>query len=234
VIQVKFSDKISALQDAGFTIRYVERSEWTRYGTHDSDGWHESTTVRETCPAYISYSDVHGTPTEFPCRAYVDLSSIARGDDQAGQTTTTDRSNYRSLRREFPDMFTDTSYSNVDVLGAMIGNLSDEVIGIVCGLQTDYSTFDESDVSELESEEITESWDQYVSSDIGSEIRQAMSDEGDAWDALSDEAQRAMFWRAVETSESYPEHDGHDIRWTYDAIVTAIAAELGVFEFLTA
>ena len=231
---MKLQDKISALSDAGFPIRYVERSTWTRYGTHDSDGWHESTTVREMCPAHVSYSDVHDTPTEFPCRAYVDLSSVARGDDTAGQTTTADRSNFRSLMRDYPDTFSPASYANVDTLGAMVGNLDDDMIGILTGLATDYPLYDESDLSELESEEITESWDQYVSSDIGSEVRRAMSDEGDAWDAMSDEAQRDMFWRAVEKTDSYPEHDGHDIRWTYGPVVTAIAAELGVFTFLTA
>ncbi len=227
--KVKLQDKIKILKSAGFPIRFVERSEWAPYPAPVG-----TMTVRETHPRYVSYSDVHERPTQFPCRAFADLGSIARGEDTAGQTSTVDRSNYRSLRRDFPEMFTDTSYANVDSLGAFIGNLSDDVTETLVSLRTEYPLYDESDLSELESEEISDSWDAYVSWDLASEIRKAMSDEGDSWDAMSDDAQRAMFWDAVEATESYPEHDGLDVRWEYDAIVTEIAEKLGVFLMLPA
>jgi hypothetical protein len=166
-----------------------------------------------------TYQDYPGEGTE----PYVDLSRVGRGEDQAGQTTTLDRSNFRSLIRDYPDTFTTISYSNVDALGAFITDLSDELVSILAGLVTDYPVYDESDMSELEDGEITESWAQYVSADIRSEIQ------SDRWDSLTDEGQCNMFWFAVTHLGIYPEHDGHDVLWTqhYAAIAAEIDKRLG-------
>jgi hypothetical protein len=37
-----------------------------------------------------------------------------------------------------------------------------------------------------------------------------------------------MFWAAVEATDSYPEHDGLDVRWRYDAIISDLANRLDV------
>ena len=83
--------------------------------------------------------------------------------------------------------------------------------------------------AELESEEITESWDQYVQADLTSEINGDLFPEiADLWDGMTGDDQRTMFWSVVSDLDIYPEHDGLDIRWTqhYAAIVEAIDTKL--------
>jgi len=169
----------------------------------------------------------HNGPTSH-ARAYVDLSKVAKGEDTADQSSTVDRSNYRSLMRDYPDVWLPIGYSNVNALGAYVANLSPELTEILTGLVEQYPVYDESDMCELESDEITESWAQYVQADLTSEIHRAHCDEGDAWDALSEDAQREIFWTTVESTDSYPEHNGHDVLWRYDAIITELAVKLGV------
>jgi hypothetical protein len=176
-------------------------------------------------PCYEFY--YHRDPLE-GTRAFADLGRIGRGDDTAGQTGSVSRSNYRSLMRDYPDIWTPVSYSNVDALGAFVSDLPDEVIDILTGLADQHPIYDEDDMSALESEEIAESWDQYVRSDLTSEIYRVHPDEGDAWDALTSDQQRDMFWSAVEATDSYPEHSGLDVVWRYDAIVTELAERLNV------
>jgi hypothetical protein len=227
-------DKIDALcqtfgKDA---IKYARRGEYDRASWSDPDAyliWH----AFDRCPSYISYSDVGtDTPGGYDgtfTRAYVDLGNVARGEDAYGQTTTLDRSNFRSIMRDYPDMFTPTSYSNTDSLGAYVGNLTEDVISELCGLVTGYPVYDESDMSELESDEITESFDSYVRRDITCEIAESHRD---TWEfLLTPDEQESAFWSAVTAADYYPEHDGHDVCWRYedfmpqllDAIETASA-----------
>jgi hypothetical protein len=195
-------NKIDQLRRADFSIKYTDRL------TDDE------TFIR---PTRLYDYQLDGTV------AYADLGRVARGEDYYDQTSTVDRSNYRSLMRDYPEFFTPISYTNVDSLGAFVSVLTDELVGILTGLVEQYPVYDESDLSELESEEVTESWDQYVSSDIRREMSETALD---MWDELADDTQREMFWTAVEATDSYPEHDGHDVCWRYDAIVRHITEQL--------
>lgn len=233
--KMSLADKIQALTDTfgPSAIRYGYRADWhPHYSASLSDPVQGHWTFKEKCPPYLSYSEVHSYPEE-NVRIFIDLGSIGRGEDTADQASTIDRSNYRSLRRDYPDTFTDISYGNVDVLGAFIGNLSAELISVLCGLHSDYPLYDESDLDELESEEISESWDQYVQSDLTSEIYRAHADEGDSWDALTPDQQSEMFWAAVEATDSYPEHNHHEVCWKYDAIISELADRLNVLPAMT-
>lgn len=204
-------------------IRYADRADYRPNGdplvhrgySYEVPG---SWVARERCPSYVSYRDVHDSPEE-NTRVYVDLSAVARGEDDFDQTSTVDRSNFRSLIRDYPDTFTPTSYSNVDALGAYIGNLSEDVISILCSLVNDYSLYDESDLSELEHEEITESVGQYALYDIGRDLPDSHVDQ---WQIMTDDVQERLFWAAVQVSDYYPEHDGCDVRWSYEAIMPAL------------
>jgi hypothetical protein len=69
---------------------------------------------------------------------YADLTSVGKGEGQAGQSSTVDRSNFRSLQRDYPDTFTPVSYSNVNALGAFVADLDDDLTGILTGLRSDY------------------------------------------------------------------------------------------------
>ena len=221
-------DKIDRLRGL-FDIRYVEAYTFRNVGTWSHPEYVSD--LREVHGGSVSYSDVLNTPTDVPCRVYVDLSRVARGDDYYDQTSTLDRSNYRRLMEDYPDAFTPTSYSNVDSLGAYVGNLSEDLIETLTGLVTDYPAYDDSDMSELESEEITESWDQYVRSDIGLEIPEKYQDQWDDLDELDipatdtepmREKKAEVFWDACQASDYYPEHSGLDIHWDYDKIMEAL------------
>lgn len=193
------------LKSAGFPVRYAWRP--------------------DELQDYITWFDVQDYPAD-GYEPYVDLSSVARGEDAAGQTTTLARSNFRSLVRDYPDSFTRVSYSNVDALGAFVADLTDELTGILVGLAEQYPLYDESDLSELESDEITESFEQYVRYDIRDLIDPAGLE---TWDGdLDDLAQRELFWSAVDGLDIYPEHDGLDVHWSihYPAIGAEISKRL--------
>ena len=207
-------ERIDRLQRAGFRVFYV-RAE-----------------PREIEYGYLS--PYGHTGYALPgSRAYVDLGDVASDaednyyDGFTGSTIS--RSNYRSLNRDYPETFTRISYSDSNSLAALVAHLTDEHVSILCGLKVDYPLYDESDLSELESEEISESWGQYVQADLTSEINSSLAEEiSDLWDELSDDDQRTMFWSVCDDLDIYPEHDGHDIHWTahYPAIVEAIDSKL--------
>jgi len=198
------------------SIRYADRASWhIGYERNAVDHW----TFYDRCPRYVSYSEVHSYP-EIMTRAYVDLTDIGKSECQAGQSTTLDRSNFRKLTEDYPDTFTPTAYSNVDVLGAYVGNLPEDVIDILCGLKTDYRVYDEEDMSALESEEETESYEQYAKSDLASEI--AGTHTADMWDALDDATQESMFWQAAQECDYPCEHDGYSANWDYGKMAGAL------------
>lgn len=160
---------------------------------------------------------------------FADLGHIARGEDTADQSDTVQRSNYRRLAEDYPEALVRISWANTDTLGAFLSDLSPELAEVLGNLGDQYPIYDESDLSELESEEITASWDQYVQADLTSEIRALLSEDiADLWDELPDDDQRGMFWSVCEALDIYPEHDGLDVRWTvhYPAIVEAIDTRL--------
>lgn len=201
------SGKIVTLQAAGFPVTYVDRAD-------AADG---------TVPPYGHYH--HRAPAP-GLAAYVDLRDVAR-DDDGSQTTTVDRSNYRSLMDDYPDAFTPISYTNMNVLGAFVSDLTDELTHTLAGLRDEHPVYDEADLETLESDEITQSWDQYASADIASMIYDH-GDTTDAWDALTADQQRDLFWQVCVALDIYPEHDGREIHWAkhYPAIVAEITGRL--------
>lgn len=183
------TEKIDRLRSAGFTLSYADRFAWVRtpgttYWADNAYHWE----VKERVPNYVDHGEVHTYPAE-NTRAYVDLGDVARGRDYYDQTSDHQMSNYRSLRRDYPESFTDTSYSNVDSLGAYVGNLSPELVDILCGIKTEYPLYDESDLSELEQEIQQECWDSSQRYDLRRDlIDQAESDEAmeDTLDAMDE------------------------------------------------
>src|SRR4051794_25814248 len=68
------------------------------------------------------------SPSQRTGHPWVDLGSVASGDDTAGQTSTVLRSNYRVLHRLHPTVFTDLVYTNVSSLGAFLADLTDGLV----------------------------------------------------------------------------------------------------------
>jgi hypothetical protein len=141
-----------------------------------------------------------------------------------------DNSNFRSLERDFGSAVVRIGYSGCDGLGVFVHSVSDELIRVICGL-VDYAIYDESDLSELESDEITESWS-WLSSDVYRQLPEPLQD---LYFDMGEECVRDEFWSLVSQSDYYPECAGGEVVWDMDKaekfVVTAIRnkrrAELG-------
>jgi hypothetical protein len=151
-------------------------------------------------------------------QAWVDLGSVARGDDAANQTSTALRSNYRILHRDHPDTFTDLSYSNVSSLGAFVDDLTDELVTTLIHLARVHVVFDEDDLSALEDDEIGQAWEDYLRHDVRADLSEP---EQDALLAADPDAVRDAFYTALIGLDYYPEHTGLDIRWDPDQVAAA-------------
>lgn len=203
------SSAITELRAAGYEITFVDRA---------------SVTVDGKVPPYAHYHHAGPAPG---LAAYVNLTEAGRDDRGNGQATTIDRSNYRSLTREFGGVFTPVDLGLTDGLGAFVADLPPELVKILAALP-DHPIYDQGDWEALESGEIADTWDQYVRSDITSLLCDAGEAAGAAWEAMTEAQQRDMFWRVVEALEIYPDHDGRDVHWTghYPAIVAELARRL--------
>lgn len=203
-------EKVSRLR-RHFPIQYVDRDDVSEYGR-----WVGPFALSDT----ISESRL----------PFVDLGSVAAGADYYDQTSTCNRSNYRVLHAEDdsreengePRRWTDISYRNVNSLGAFISDLSLDDIDMLVELAAEYPVLDESDMSDLEEEEITESWDQYLRSDVNYALSKIMEDDaGDGdppwyteWENLSEDEQQALWFEAVEATGNYAEHTGIEVLWS--------------------
>lgn len=159
-------------------------------------------------------------------RPWVNLSSVAAGEDQADQVNTWRRSNFRRLQEDYPNVWTLISYSNVDCLGAYVDHLSDDLISTLVGLAHDYPVYDESDVSELEEAEIHASWDQYLCSDISRHYGLSEA-EAEMWVEFSSATPNKVldaFRSALDLMEYRPEHNSIDVLWSEEHV--AMAARL--------
>lgn len=153
----------------------------------------------------------------------VELSSVAMDDDPMGQATTWQRSNYRRLMADYPDVLTRDYYW----LSANVRDLSDELVSVLCGLATEYPLYDESDVSELESDDVWEAFAAYLHADLR---RSLTSAERELWDLLPFDALRTAFYGGMHEADYSPEHDGRDIRW--DDEVTTLCARQAIVDVL--
>jgi hypothetical protein len=160
---------------------------------------------------YISWHDRSAYPRD-DTEPYADLSAAGKGPDYYDQSSTLDRSNYRRLREDYPDTFTVTSYANVDALGAFVADLSDELTETLIGLREQYPAYDDEDMSAIETEEISEQWEDFASDELGRELPE---DVREAWSALSKDDRWQLFSDACDSAGYYPEHSGYEVLWSY-------------------
>lgn len=146
---------------------------------------------------------------------FVSLGDVAADGDDMDVTL---RSNFRSLKRDFPDFpWVEVTYSHPSRtdLGCFIADIDDDMEGTLIGLGEEYSIFDESDHSELEQDDIYASWEAFQRSDI----YRSMNDGTKLiWDGLGDEAVTKLWWECVreDVFSPYPEHGGDEVRWGND------------------
>ncbi|MEV6527149.1 hypothetical protein AB0M43_34985 [Longispora sp. NPDC051575] len=197
---------VQALLRAGFRVGYADPADAEEFG------YLSSTDLYEVSYAY------RGAVCPF-----VSLEDVARDECAYGQSSLTERSNYRSLRRDHKDTFTDLSYTNVNGLGAWVSDLSPDLVDTLIGLKEQYPLYDESDHSDLEHDEIHASWSSWVSSDLYSHLGERAQD---VWVALSAERLEELWWEVVRGLDAWPEHDGLHVGWDLDRLAGPFAARL--------
>jgi hypothetical protein len=180
---------------------------------------------------HLGWVDPHDVDSHdgYGGRPWVSLIRIARSECQAGQSTTVDRSNFRSLMRDYPDVWTNISYSNVEALGAYVDNLSDELIDVIAGLSDGYPVYDEEDLGELEDSEISSAWDNHLSWDARRDLPEDLQD---AWDTLNtsgvnNDTIGQAFYQAMSDIGYYPEHSGYEVLWDDAKVTEVITLALG-------
>lgn len=203
-----FNDAIEQCRTADFGLGMAFRS--------DADGGWVS-------PSYVTWESTFSPVSEEPSphygQAYVSFESVARGDDSYGQSDCTVRSNYRSLKRDFPDFpWVDVSYMNTNGLGCFVEDLTEEMLEILVGLSVDYPLYDECDHSAVEQEEIDESWDGWLRRELYRHFDSMRPTCGSLqliWDGLGESAVEDLFWTAVSQDMlgNYPEHRGTEVVW---------------------
>ena len=120
-----------------------------------------------------------------------------------------EKSNYRSLLRDFPDDgLTTIGYHNGDALAVLLNKASKGLLEALEGL-LDYAIYDESDYSELEWENMEECWDSYGRSDLRRELERRGYDTDDVSDADLDDA----WMKAVCDLNIHHETDGDSAYW---------------------
>ena len=120
-----------------------------------------------------------------------------------------EKSNYRSLLRDFPDDGLVTiSYHNGDALAVLLNKASKGLLEALEGL-LDYAIYDESDYSTLEWENMEECWDSYGRSDLRRELERRGFDTDDVTDSDLDDA----WLKAVDDLGICHETDGDSAYW---------------------
>jgi len=203
------SATIAELLAAGYKITYVDRADLTADGK------------------VSFYAHCHHDQPGPGLAAYADLTPAGRYDYGHGLAATIERSNYRSLARDFDGVFTPLDHADTDGLGAFVADLPADLVKILSALP-DHPVYDEGDLDSLESGEIADTWDEYVRDEITSELYGAGEAAGENWEAMGEAEQRGMFWQVLDDLEIYPEHDGYEVNWTghYPAIVDELARRL--------
>lgn len=204
---------VERLKRAGFPVRYADKEDLDEY--------------RSISPYRLTEYDGDNSV------AIVDLCSVAAGEDHYDQVDTVRRSNYRVLWGEDeareenndPRRFIRIAYRNVDHLGAVIEDLEPDDIDTLIYIKEESPVLDESDLSDLENEEITESWDQWLSMDVERELSLMAIDDMPRdsldnppwyvlWDGLNESEKREAWWEAyTERLDAYPEHTGTEVTW---------------------
>lgn len=186
----------------------------------DGEHWSESGTVRER----ERVSPFELDSREDDAEPFVVLSHVARGEHKAGQSTSWQRSNFRSLQRDLDDVpWVTIDYTDVDALGAFVADLDSDTVDILVKLADEHPVYDEEDLSELEDEDIQESITGYVISDVRLGLDE---DVAERWSDLHEDAQVFMVQGFIGERDGYPEHNGLEVRWDMDALAAYITERL--------
>lgn len=196
------AEKLSDLKQAGFRIGYADPADVYTNGR-------------------IHASYVHPFAYTEAERPFVIVDG-ALSECTFGQSSTVVRSNFRSLQRDYGLTFVEVGYSHTDGLGFFPHSVSDAVVDMVIGLVEQYPVYDDSDLSDLEHDEIVASFGQFAYQD--------WRNEDDEWvqvaDLFTESEIETAFWEAVSASGDFPTHDGRDFVWSDHMFADAMMSAL--------
>lgn len=187
----RMAERLDRLKFASLPVRYVYPS------VAFEQGW-------------LRGYDVYDYPTE-GALPFVLISDASDDDNHASFI---DQSNHRSLVRDFGGALVHVGSQ----LGFFVHSTGDDLISIAISLRDEYPLYDESDLSELEQEAITESWGQYLAADVYRTLPEWAQELWDRAEEISADrdALRDAFWSALSDSDYYPECSGNEVNWDYD------------------
>ncbi|WP_436528304.1 hypothetical protein [Actinoplanes sp. HUAS TT8] len=154
---------------------------------------------------------------------YVNCGRVACGDASPGLAHVVQRSNFRSLHRRFPDVWTDTVARDVTELGAFVADLPAAAIDALSALPGPQAILDNDDHQALRTEDIAESWTGLASIDVHSQLRPACRQ---VWDRTPPHRVTALLWEVVAATGVGPVHDGWQVRWPIAELAPMLAARL--------
>lgn len=167
--------------------------------------------------------------------SFIEVGDVARDSDMCDGDSMRE-SNFRSLQRDFPHLFYVVGYSGAEVLGVFLADLDDDTAGMLIGLVEQYPVYDESDMSELEDEQITASWGQFASSDLYRDMSDSVQDE---WFAIGDKRVEQLAWSLVHAAkegrvpsigygsgDECVQHTGGEVSWDYKRMTPALASAI--------
>lgn len=201
-------DRVDTLKRAGFTVSYAWRDDASRFGYLNS-----SSLSGDYCGGY-RVRTVSGLASEIDGEPYVSFDAIATTECAYGQADTVRRSNYTAIRRDYPRFpWVDTSYLNTDSLGCFVADMDDDVTDLVIGLAEGYPVYDESEMSNLEHEEIDASWAGFMRSEVWRELPEVTRTI--MWDTIGEDTVTDLWWACVsdDVFGNYPEHRGTEVVW---------------------
>lgn len=206
-------DLVSELRDAGFGLAYV----------HPVDAEVGYVVPREMTDEYYGGHRSHhitGEAHDYYGEPFVDFGDVASGEDSYGQTSTVARSNMVALQRDFPEFpWVEVAYSYARVLGCFVRDLTDDMAHLMIGLAVEYPVYDENTMSEIEYEEVEQSWSGWLSREIWRELSEPART---MWDALGDDTVSELWWACVSWDVVGYEHTGTEVSWgRLDKVVEA-------------
>lgn len=202
------NDRVTELKRAGFTVSYAWREDAKQFG------YLSSSNVRGEYGMFGRSLTVTGEASEHYGEPYVSFDGVAIDRDSCGQADTVVRSNYAAIRRDYPQFpWVDTSYLNCNALGCFVADMDDDTAGMLIGLAESYPVYDESAMSDLEHEEIDESWAGYMRGEVRHELPEVTCTT--IWDYLGEDTVTELWWTCVSANVfgNYPEHRGTEVVW---------------------
>lgn len=201
-------DLVTELKRAGFTVSYAWREDAKQFG------YLSTSQLNGEWMGGYRYLTVTGEASENYGEPYVSFDAVATTECSYGQADTVVRSNYAAIRRDYPDFpWVDTSYLNCNALGCFVADIDDDTAGMLIGLVESYPVYDESAMSDLEQEEIEESWAGYMRAEVWRELPEVTRTT--IWDYLGEDTVTDLWWTCVsaEVFGNYPEHRGTEVVW---------------------